>query len=615
MSNGRLKSDRKSHRVTRKVEKELGLSILNPGNSETEEGPSPHLLLCNLGLTTHGSEESILSLCLPFGAVSNVVLLPQRSFSFVSFEHQSQAWQAFKAIHGQGDHPIYLAFVDKVPDLSHNPWTHRPWPRGLQILEDVITEEEEQNLLDSFTWNDSADLKNRQVQHFGYEFEYGTNSINGQRPIDPPLPQSWLDLLQRVNVGQSLPDQCTVNRYQPGQGIPAHIDTHSCCDGTICSLSLGSDTVMNFTHPDGIMVPVILSRRSFMVMSDESRYVWSHGIVPRSNDVIPSQTNGLTLKARQIRVSLTFRKVLAGECQCRFPAQCDSQRDQLIAMDDKLAKSLEDTHVHSVYENIASHFSETRHKPWPKVIEFLGSLHPGSILVDNGCGNGKYLGLRNDCFKVGSDYSQGLTDICRERGFESLRSDCLFLPFRSGSADGIICIAVIHHLSTWERRLKAVQEMSRVLRIGGSCLIYAWAQEQAKDHQPSSYLKKHSVCDPPHGVASTNPTMAVCDTHLPLVLPVHKNRTNFQHKDLLVPWKVKQQQQRRQQQPPQFEGSSTTSSDAIDGDDGGGETFHRFYHVFVEGELEKLVSHVAGVSVEKSYYDQGNWCVVFRRLS
>lgn len=147
--------------------------------------------------------------------------------------------------------------------------------------------------------------------------------------------------------------------------------------------------------------------------------------------------------------------------------------------------------------------------------------------------------------------------------------------------------------------------MKRVLRIGGTCLIYAWAQEQTKDQKPSSYLKKN------HPGVSSNPSV-VCDTHLPLVLPVHKNRTNFQHKDLLVPWKVKQQQ-------PLHEGSSTSSgpscSDGTDVSNGGAETFHRFYHVFVEGELEELVSHVTGVFVEKSYYDQGNWCVIFRRLS
>ena len=46
------------------------------------------------------------------------------------------------------------------------------------------------------------------------------------------------------------------------------------------------------------------------------------------------------------------------------------------------AIKLEKLHVHSVYEEIAEHFSETRHKPWPKVMDFLDSklTHPGAIL-------------------------------------------------------------------------------------------------------------------------------------------------------------------------------------------------------------------------------------------
>ena len=45
---------------------------------------------------------------------------------------------------------------------------------------------------------------------------------------------------------------------------------------------------------------------------------------------------------------------------------------------------LEQTHVHQVYEKIAEHFSDTRHKPWPRVAEFLNSLNPGSVVIDVG---------------------------------------------------------------------------------------------------------------------------------------------------------------------------------------------------------------------------------------
>lgn len=53
-----------------------------------------------------------------------------------------------------------------------------------------------------------------------------------------------------------------------------------------------------------------------------------------------------------------------------------------------------------VYDEIANHFSETRHKPWPNVENFIRSFLPGSIFIDVGCGNGKYLGLNASIYQV-----------------------------------------------------------------------------------------------------------------------------------------------------------------------------------------------------------------------
>ena len=46
---------------------------------------------------------------------------------------------------------------------------------------------------------------------------------------------------------------------------------------------------------------------------------------------------------------------------------------------------LEAQHVHNVYSQIASHFSDTRYKPWPRVAQFLQQqLPPGSLVADVG---------------------------------------------------------------------------------------------------------------------------------------------------------------------------------------------------------------------------------------
>lgn len=56
--------------------------------------------------------------------------------------------------------------------------------------------------------------------------------------------------------------------------------------------------------------------------------------------------------------------------------------------------------INQVYDQIAGHFSATRHKPWPKVLEFIEEQAPGSVLLDIGCGNGKYLGTNPNLIMV-----------------------------------------------------------------------------------------------------------------------------------------------------------------------------------------------------------------------
>ncbi len=64
------------------------------------------------------------------------------------------------------------------------------------------------------------------------------------------------------------------------------------------------------------------------------------------------------------------------------------------------ACQLEQEHVHKVYNDIAHNFSDTRHKPWPRVVDFLRSFSSGSLILDVGCGNGKYMNTRNDLMMV-----------------------------------------------------------------------------------------------------------------------------------------------------------------------------------------------------------------------
>ena len=142
------------------------------------------------------------------------------------------------------------------------------------------------------------------------------------------------------------------------------------------------------------------------------------------------------------------------------------------------APSIEKRYVHQLYDAIAPHFSDTRFAKWPKVAEFLSSLPRGSLLLDAGCGNGKYLGLNPDCVSVGCDMSAPLIGICSKRGFEVQVADTLSLPYVTGCFDAALSIAVLHHLSTESRRRGALLELLRVLKVGGRLLVTVWAREQ-----------------------------------------------------------------------------------------------------------------------------------------
>lgn len=155
------------------------------------------------------------------------------------------------------------------------------------------------NLVDRELW--SNDLQ-RRVQHYGYKYDYKKRLID-QSSYLGPLPD-WLGALsQRLyteKIFDDQPDQVIVNEYLPGQGIAPHIDLSSCFAGVICSLSLVSKCVMDFTYA-GLTYSLALQPRSLLVMSGEARYKWKHGIKPRKSD---------DKIARNRRVSLTFRKVV-----------------------------------------------------------------------------------------------------------------------------------------------------------------------------------------------------------------------------------------------------------------------------------------------------------------
>uniref|UniRef100_A0A3B5LZT4 tRNA (carboxymethyluridine(34)-5-O)-methyltransferase n=1 Tax=Xiphophorus couchianus TaxID=32473 RepID=A0A3B5LZT4_9TELE len=648
---------RRGKEVKKVLRKQLKAShtLLKHEGISTASQPTKNLVVANGGLGNGVSREDLSAAMKQFGDVESLFMPPQKPYAFVTYRYHRSKNLLF----------IIKAICSKEVLVR--------FPEELALVEDFVSPEEEILLLAAVDWSTSNQaqkaLKHRRVKHYGFEFRYDNNNVDKDKPLPAGLPEECLPVLHRclqdghINV---LPDQLTVNQYETGQGIPPHIDTHSAFEDTILSLSLGAKTVMEFRHPDGRVVPVVLPERSLLVMKGESRYLWTHGITPRKFDLVPacetqsadhSEPNlvshgGLTLSKRGTRTSFTFRKIRHKPCCCAFPSACDSQGGSSPCPPSQPslpschadATRLEEEYVHRVYDAIASHFSSTRHTPWPRVCHFLSALQPGSVLADVGCGNGKYLGVNPQLITVGCDRSSSLVQICAERGFNAFVSDALSVPLRTDSCDACISIAVIHHFSTQERRLAAVRELVRLLKPGGQALIYVWAYEQEYNKQKSKYLKDHnkpqngekSKDKPEEGQEPHEEPSVLTTSHLDnnyigglkddskmteSKLSVHTNRTAFNSQDLLVPWHLKGRKTRGEEEFSS--GLHTTNcpdsklSPSVDTSQvpGGSSVpvFHRYYHVFQQGELEQLCIEVTGVEVQTSYHDQGNWCVILQK--
>lgn len=65
-------------------------------------------------------------------------------------------------------------------------------------------------------------LKHRKVKHFGYEFLYGSNNIDRSKPLAEKIPdkcKALIDKMLESKLIEFIPDQLTVNQYEPGQGL------------------------------------------------------------------------------------------------------------------------------------------------------------------------------------------------------------------------------------------------------------------------------------------------------------------------------------------------------------------------------------------------------------
>lgn len=480
---------------------------------------------------------------------------------------------------------------------------------GIILIENFMTEEEEKKIFQEIDKREWHKLATRRVQHDGYEFIYGENNVNPNNRLGD-LPD-WIHPMQKkleaetdkVNGEGVGLDQLTINDYNPGDGIPPHVDAIGPFETSFGAISMGSGAVMNFRHPDGRQENIYYPPRSAVIFTGEGRMVWQHSIACRKLDRIDGK-----LKFRTRRVSLTFRKVRKlkpGEKHIMSDSKGKKIDYLLSGKEDKYLKeemeksknselptNIEKTYVYDVYNKIAPHFSSTRYKPWPQVVKYLDELPDNSFVADVGCGNGKYLtynsfeGSQKKHIFVGTDIAENLLKICRSKSCEVFTADSLTLPIKSECFDHAISIAVLHHFSNDSQRRRALSELLRIIKKGGTVLATVWAFEQNKKFPKQDLFVPWNLQDNFH---KKNVSQGI------------ENPAEIGEKD-------------PEKELPEVPADSEKFPIAQEGlgayhdSDKQAVVYKRYYHLFMKGEMDRLVGEVGGEILD-TFYNRDNWCV------
>ena len=182
---------------------------------------------------------------------------------------------------------------------------------GLHYVPDFLGLVEQKRTLEVIDRSHWMTTLERRVQHYGWRYDYRSRVVTADLHIGPLPP--WLDeLAQRLYTETGsfdrVPDQAIVNEYRPGQGIAMHVDRH-CFGDTVATISLGDTWQMDF-RPLGAdrsaTVHMALALGSALILSDDARHRWLHGIAKRRRERLPRGG----WRPRERRVSVTFRTVL-----------------------------------------------------------------------------------------------------------------------------------------------------------------------------------------------------------------------------------------------------------------------------------------------------------------
>ena len=308
-----MASAKQSSVVKRKLQRKQALFLKHEPNSgiRFQEEPSCHIFIANGGLQ-NGLSRDLLKhfvtepLLCGSGDLKQLYLPAGEDYAFATFASPKAASEAITGLNGSciqemsrsgpdnllrllnpkllSGPPLhlYLCFVDRIPlSCTYSEPCSTELPPGLTLIEEFVSVEEEELLLDFFGMPTHASfsdhmhskctskplmqesachgdretsvrfsapenvLRHRHVKHYGYEFLYHSSNVDPETPLPGGLPDACKPLLKRMmerKLVETEPDQLTVNYYLPGAGTCHSMPTLVCCSSWSCIFNLYRNT-------------------------------------------------------------------------------------------------------------------------------------------------------------------------------------------------------------------------------------------------------------------------------------------------------------------------------------------------------------------------------------
>ncbi|OGO24203.1 MAG: SAM-dependent methyltransferase [Chloroflexi bacterium RBG_16_50_9] len=154
-----------------------------------------------------------------------------------------------------------------------------------------------------------------------------------------------------------------------------------------------------------------------------------------------------------------------------------------------------------VFNQIAPGWYNFRHRTiFRTELEAMAQRWRRGRLLNIGCGHGPdFLPFKQDFELHGVDFSIEMLKLARkysikfEFAVSLVEADACCLPYSAETFEQAIAVATYHHLKDKEDRLKALQELRRVLKPEGEAFITVWNR-----WQPRFWLKRQETLVPWH---------------------------------------------------------------------------------------------------------------------